>query len=97
MFTKNSPKTLSLAFRCSPIKIAAWSLGVRESFFAIPFVFMLLSLIAGQYADIMYFSVRIFFNSIISIFFNKVKVAELFSYECEYKYCMCELYVVMLW
>ncbi|CAM9495549.1 unnamed protein product, partial [Sphacelaria rigidula] len=52
----------------------AWSLGVRPSLFATPFVFMFLSLLAGQWADIVYFSIRIFFTSIISIFFKKVDV-----------------------
>lgn len=56
----------------SPIKIVAWSLRVDQRLFAIPFAFMLTSLVATQFADIMYFSVRIFFSSIISIFFNKV-------------------------
>lgn len=59
-------------FLPSPIKIIAWSVGVDQRLFALPFAFMLASLIAGQFADIVYFSVRIFFSSIISIFFNKV-------------------------
>ncbi|CAM9722364.1 unnamed protein product [Scytosiphon promiscuus] len=58
----------------NPIKIVAWSLRVDQRLFAIPFAFMLISLIATQFADIMYFSVRIFFSSIISIFFNKVDI-----------------------
>lgn len=58
----------------NPIKIMAWSLGMRTSLFATPFVFMLISLIAGQWADIVYFAIRIFFTSIISIFFKKVDV-----------------------
>lgn len=56
----------------SPIKIMAWSLRMDQRLFAVPFTIMLVSLIATQFADIMYFSVRIFFSSIISIFFNKV-------------------------
>lgn len=60
-------------FRCSPIKIVAWSLRVDQRLFAVPFAISLVWLIATQLADIMYFSVRIFFSSIISIFFNKVR------------------------
>ncbi|CAM9628551.1 unnamed protein product [Ectocarpus sp. 6 AP-2014] len=58
----------------NPIKIMAWSLRMDQRLFAVPFTIMLVSLIATQFADIMYFSVRIFFSSIISIFFNKVDI-----------------------
>ncbi|CAM9795140.1 unnamed protein product, partial [Discosporangium mesarthrocarpum] len=58
----------------SPVKLVAGALGVGSSLFAAPLAVLLVSLLVANLADIAYFAVRIFFNSIVSIFFNKVEI-----------------------
>ena len=58
----------------NPIKLVCNVLGVPVWFAAYPFTVLLIYLVSSQAAELTYFGVRVFFTSILSIFFTKIDV-----------------------
>eukprot|EP00611_Tribonema_gayanum_P009977 TRINITY_DN1988_c0_g1_i1.p2 TRINITY_DN1988_c0_g1~~TRINITY_DN1988_c0_g1_i1.p2 ORF type:complete len:692 (-),score=255.23 TRINITY_DN1988_c0_g1_i1:552-2627(-) len=58
----------------NPIKVICGLLGVPTYFAAYPFALMLVYLLSSYLSELTYFGVRVFFTSILSIFFTKIDV-----------------------
>jgi glycerol-3-phosphate O-acyltransferase / dihydroxyacetone phosphate acyltransferase len=58
----------------NPIKLVCGVLGVPAFFASYPFALLLIYLVSSQLSELLYFGVRVFFTSILSIFFTKIDV-----------------------
>ncbi|CAM9404405.1 unnamed protein product [Chrysoparadoxa australica] len=58
----------------NPIKLVCDVLGVPSYFAAYPFAVLLVYLFIGELNDLLFYSIKIFFTSILSIFFAKIDV-----------------------
>eukprot|EP00953_Heterococcus_sp_UTEX-ZZ885_P028211 15055-Heterococcus_DN1.PRE.1 len=58
----------------NPIKLVCGVLGVPAFFASYPFALLLIYLVSSQLSELLYFGVRVFFTSILSIFFTKIDI-----------------------
>ncbi len=58
----------------NPVKVVCGVISVPSYYAAYPFAILLLYLVSSQMQELAYFFVRVFFTSILSIFFSKIEV-----------------------